>query len=266
MLIRRVSGPARDGNVSMNPGVVGDNEELRTIFDADQADRRGGDLTGDPQAQVARDSTRRSRVQRLLDSGAATTAADYFHAAMVFQHGGSLAAFRRAHLLANRARDLGHPVGAWLAAASFDRWLTTLGRPQHFGTQFQSAADGTWILLPIDPATTDDERAAWGVPSLAESVERARTMSATAPPAAGVNRAPADPVVVIVSRDQLAAARPVEFRVAWRDDPMTIPFGGLESLADGGVVMLRMDGAAEDNGDLWVRILVADAEDLNLSL
>ena len=242
-----------------------DNEELRTVFDADQADRRGG-LAGEPQAQVARDATRRSRVGELVNAGAATTAADYFHAAMVFQHGGSLAAFRHAHVLAKRARDLGHPAGAWLAAASFDRWLTTLGRPQHFGTQFQSAADGMWILLPIDPATTDDERAAWGVPSLAESVERARTMSSNAPHAAGVNRAPVDPVVVIVSRDQLAAARPVEFRVAWREDPLSIPMGGLESLTDNGVVMLRIDGAAEDHGDLWVRIVVADPEDLDLSL
>ena len=42
------------------------------------------------------------------------------------------------------------------------------GQPQKYGTQFQA-----WKLrLPIDPTTTDEERAKFGVPPLAEAEKR----------------------------------------------------------------------------------------------
>jgi hypothetical protein len=47
-----------------------------------------------------------------------------------------------------------------------------LGAPQKFGTQWR-ARDGGRELWPVDPATTDSERAKWGLPPLAELRRRA---------------------------------------------------------------------------------------------
>jgi hypothetical protein len=92
---------------------------------------------------------------------------------MVFQHGERLEHFWRAHELALKAAELGHPQPArWLAAAAYDRWLMCQGQPQKYGTQY-IAEEVYWKLSDIDPATTDTERAAWGVPPLAKALARA---------------------------------------------------------------------------------------------
>jgi hypothetical protein len=145
------------------------NRRLRELFEQDQADRAGGRLH--PGADQ-RDDRRRAEVEALLDAGAATEAEDLYHAAMVFQHGGRRDHYRRAHELAARAAELGHRPARWLAAAAEDRWLMAAGRPQRYGTQYRSQGD-RWELWPVDPATTDAERAEWDVPPLAEARRRA---------------------------------------------------------------------------------------------
>ncbi len=81
---------------------------------------------------------------------------------MFHHHTGNLADVWQAHALARRAAELGHRTN--LAAAAYDRWLLIQGKPQKYGTQYQW--DGT--LYPVDPAMTDEERAAWLVPPLAQ--------------------------------------------------------------------------------------------------
>jgi len=150
------------------------NEELRQLYEADQADRRGGQLSPDVSE---RDRARRRRVAELLDAGAVESGEDFFHAAMVFQHGDGLDDYQRARELALRAAELGHRPGRWLAAAALDRWLMRQGRPQKYGTQYRSSGDG-YELYEVEPATTDDERAEWDVPPLAEARRRAGDMAA----------------------------------------------------------------------------------------
>jgi 5-formyltetrahydrofolate cyclo-ligase len=58
------------------------------------------------------------------------------------------------------------PAARPLAAAAFDRLRVLDGRPQKFGTQ-RRCRNGLWELAPRDTATTDSERAKWGVPPLA---------------------------------------------------------------------------------------------------
>jgi hypothetical protein len=120
-----------------------------------------------------RDADRRTRVLQLLDKGAVRTADDYFHAAMVFQHGDEVADIERAHQLALQAIavDPNHKTARWLVAASEDRALMYQDKPQRWGTQFKRI-DGRMRLWPVDPATTDADRAKWGVPSLAEQKAR----------------------------------------------------------------------------------------------
>lgn len=145
------------------------NAELRKIFEADQGDRRSG--MGLETAD--RDRERRRRVLELLAAGEVVDGPDHFHAAMVFQHGGSQESYRRARDLALRAVELGHRPGRWLAAAALDRLLVNRGQRQKYGTQYRTWG-GELMLVEVDPATTDEERAAWDVPPLADALGRAQ--------------------------------------------------------------------------------------------
>lgn len=130
-----------------------------------------------------RDRRRRERATDLLDSLEASgtlSEGDLYHAAWLFNHGEHPAEARRAHELAREAAERGHRPARWLAAAAYDRWCMYEGRPQRYGTQF--VPDGVRIRLwDIDPATTDDERAAWDVPLLAEQLRRADELTRSEP-------------------------------------------------------------------------------------
>jgi hypothetical protein len=153
------------------------NEELRQLYEADQGDRLASEIPADV---IERDRARRRRVAELLAAGAAEAGEDFFHAAMVFQHGEGLSDYQRAHDLALRAAELGHRPGRWLAAAAYDRWLMNQGRPQKYGTQYRGIGD-RYELYEVDPTTTDEERAEWDVPPLAEALRRAGDMAARLP-------------------------------------------------------------------------------------
>jgi hypothetical protein len=148
------------------------NQELGALFDEDQADRRG-ELPADLDE---RDQRRRRRVEQLLAEGTVVDPDELFCAAMVLQHGADRPCYLRAHELARRAAELGSTRPArWLAAAAYDRWLMAAGLPQRYGTQYRFAS-GRWVLHEVDPATSDEERARWDVPSLAEALRRADQM------------------------------------------------------------------------------------------
>ncbi len=92
------------------------NKEMKDLFDADQADRRQMDAT-----VAERDRKRRDRVEELLSVGALDAPEDYFHAAILFQHGDSLEDCQKAHELALKAAEMGDGRGRRLAAMAFDR-------------------------------------------------------------------------------------------------------------------------------------------------
>ncbi len=139
------------------------NQELRELFEQDQADRQGGMHQG----MAERDGQRRQRLAELMAGAALQDADDNWHAAMLLHHSGNLDDNWRAHELAKQGAALGHSGSRWLAAAAYDRWLVTQGKPQKFGTQFRMI-NGRLELSPIDPATTGAERAEWNVKPLAE--------------------------------------------------------------------------------------------------
>jgi hypothetical protein len=98
-----------------------DNPALATLFQQDQADREGASI--DWQAVTTRDAARRAQAKALLDQGAVRSAADYYHAAMVFQHGETLDDYRLANALApsrwHRHRTMRITAG-WPARAGTD--------------------------------------------------------------------------------------------------------------------------------------------------
>lgn len=150
------------------------NEELTLLYQQDRADRFAWQtLTVEQKKSVGqRDRERSQRVEELVAHGVLQDAADYFHAAMVFQHGGTTERYCQAHELAKKGAELGHTTSRWLTAAACDRWLMSQGKAQKYGTQY-TVREGRWILYEVDPETTDAQRAEWNVPTLAQALQRA---------------------------------------------------------------------------------------------
>ncbi len=160
------------------PSMPDVNKALLAIVAADQWDRGLDMFTGrtvkspdtlDWKQIGARDAERKAAVRQLLQSGDVWTGREYQFAALVFQHSADPADLQTAHVLASTAVAKGNPLARWLAAATFDRLLWSLVRPQVFGTQFKQDAQKRWTMEPYDSATVPDAvRAAWCVVALPE--------------------------------------------------------------------------------------------------
>ena len=150
-----------------------DDPELGYLFDADQADRVNNVLAV---GSAQRDQARRARGMQKLGHGEIRTSRDFYHLAMLLQHGGLAEHYHLGHELARRAWKAGYEPAGWLAAATLDRWLMHVGLPQKFGTQY-SFSNGCWRVYPVDATVSDDERMRWGVPRLEQAYERAEQMN-----------------------------------------------------------------------------------------
>jgi hypothetical protein len=158
-----------------------DNAELQHLYEEDQAERQPA-YAGKPVDVLTlsrRDDGRERRVKALYAAGQLNTGADYYHAAMILQHAMTPDDFLLCHDLSVVAIAKGEPKGKWLAAASMDRFLVSVGRPQRFGTQYGAARPGFPIRMsPVDPTVTDGLRSELGVPPLAELKQRESKMDA----------------------------------------------------------------------------------------
>ena len=182
-----------------------DNPELRELFQSDQA-ARSGNISPDLMVQ---DRQRRARAREIIDAGQMRTAADHFHAAMVFQHGEAPEDYKLAHELARKAAELdpSHRTAKWLGAAAMDRYLRSIGKPQIYGTQFMVLHD-IMVLQPIDEsAVTDEERKELGVPTLAAARQRVIEQNAKRQFAAEDNRQ-LDALLVEFVTEQVHASTP----------------------------------------------------------
>lgn len=168
--------------------------EMTRLYDEDQADRADMDAFLKNAysnherllAQIARDSTRLATVRALVGAGEAHTAADFYHAAMVAQHGADTTAYRQAAEWAARAvaLDSTYPSAKWLTAAARDRYLKAIGQPQCYGTQLvKDDQTAPWRLYNVDPKCTDADRRRLGAAPL--SVMRAKADSMNAAERAG---------------------------------------------------------------------------------
>ena len=108
----------------------------------------------------------------LLKGGVIRTADDYYSASVVFQHGDAIGDLELAHSLAVIAMTLDPSIEEhrYMVAATWDRYMQHLGRPQWYGTQYARGDDGRWVISPVDPsAVTDDMRRKLAVPTLEEA-------------------------------------------------------------------------------------------------
>lgn len=112
-------------------------------------------------AALAGSAQAEARALQLCASGALRTDASRCAAAAILARSDDVAAVRRGQDLATAAMA-GSSEAKAVAAACFDRLRMLAGQPQKFGTQ--RGPDGA--LWPVDTATTDSERAKWGLPPL----------------------------------------------------------------------------------------------------
>ena len=141
-----------------------DNPELAALCEQDQAARQSDDFLKDAERIQAFDRMRRLRVMRLLDDGAAKTAHDHFNAALVLQHGDDPLDYKLSNELCKKAVELDPSMkeARWLMAASWDRYLMSLGKPQWYGTQFKIVNDKYYLALADLSRVSDEERRAVG--------------------------------------------------------------------------------------------------------
>ena len=165
------------------------NAEMAAIFAADQAVRQVAPEKFRDRAFVnemlAADAARRVQTRALLDAGALSTGEDYRAAAFVFQHGSTPEDYLLAHSLAVAAVAKGSPEGAWIAAATLDRYLQMTEKAQIYGTQTRKTRDAPATLDPYDRALIPDSlRAVFGVPPQSEQDARLAAVNAAAEAAA----------------------------------------------------------------------------------
>ena len=146
----------------MNGSSIGD--ALAVLAAADRGD-------AEPRGEAA--VQRRDEVLGWLAAGQLVTPADKFAAAAILVRSERVADVEAAQTLAHAAMA-GERRARAVAAAAFDRLRRLAGKPQKFGLEVVRA-DGTASLWPVDPATTDSERAKWDVPPLADLRRRCAT-------------------------------------------------------------------------------------------
>ncbi len=152
---------------------------LEQLYEEDKKDRLSSDWDDqkNPEYQKKlrwlkrRDVRRRKRVLQFYSQGRIKTSKDFYHAALILQHGENSNDYKLANEFAKKAMDAGLEKPKWLYAATLDRLLLSQGKPQKFGTQFEMK-NGWWKLAPVDKSTTDEERAKYNVPPLKYALKR----------------------------------------------------------------------------------------------
>ena len=153
-----------------------DNLRLDDLHAADQKDReKVYTSVQDVEELKARDSERRHELVEMIGQGGVNTSNDMYHAAVLFLHGTEPKEFLSSHRLATMAAINGHRPSRWLAAASLDRFLMSIGLPQTYGTQFEhNEEDNRYQLrLPIDDTTVlHFEKRFFDVPPVVERLSQ----------------------------------------------------------------------------------------------
>ncbi len=127
---------------------------------------------------AARRARRLEEVQHHLERAAELTVQEQLWSAVLLLDSDDPADLERASELALAAAERGDDRGFPLAAEAIDRGLMVQGYPQRYGTQYvYTPVTGTWSLWVWDPATSDAERTAMGLPTLSEALARVELLN-----------------------------------------------------------------------------------------
>lgn len=124
--------------------------------------------SGPPQLYKS-DAEREAATRNLLAAGQLQTGKEFREAAFIFQHSHEPDDYLMAHTLAMIAMTKGDQGASWIAAATLDRYLMAIGKPQIYGTQFMMPAGQPVTQDPFNRTLiSDDLRKVLGVPPLKE--------------------------------------------------------------------------------------------------
>lgn len=151
---------------------------LAELYKEDQADRRDPAFLQDFDLITKRDVMRRKLARVIVAKRKQLSGEECYSLAMLYQHGSAISHSRLAVRYAKRACAMRYEKAKWLYAAAVDRLLSKQGKSQRYGTQFiKKDSKSKWKLHPVDPVITDEERARWNVPPLAEAKAKVRSMN-----------------------------------------------------------------------------------------
>ena len=119
------------------------------------------------------------KVRKFVREEALVTKEDYLYAGALLStssHQDDLVAAMASGL---KAAEMGEDRGFRVAAEATDRFRMHRGENQRYGTQYYYVeVIQEWRLYPVDPETTDEERAAMGVEPLSVMIARAEMLNA----------------------------------------------------------------------------------------
>jgi len=145
-----------------------DNLILTKLYENDQNSRKVKQI--DWKNLVKQDSIRRVKVLKLIKENQLSTSNDFFHAAMIFQHGNDSTSYKLAWKYSRKASkiDTSNKSARWLSAASYDRYLLSIGEPQIYGTQFLVLKKKYYLRDFDTTKVLDTERIYYGTRTLKE--------------------------------------------------------------------------------------------------
>ncbi len=132
---------------------------------------RTAPLADPDEARAEAQAERARKARELHAAGKLKTAQDHFRAAVILAEAVDRPSLQLADGLGHVAAELGEPRGLRAAAEAIDKLCMLDGRPQRYGTQYVWNEElQAWRLYLVDARTTDEERAAVGVPSYAQLI------------------------------------------------------------------------------------------------
>lgn len=144
--------------------------KMATLFAADQAVRQNPFWENSIKIDDE-DRERRVEVFGYIEKGKIHNPKNLVYAAYIFQHGDCPEHYLLGSKLAEAAMQSGFENAKWIYAATLDRYLMSLGEDQKYGTQY-TWINGEYRLYPVDPTTTDLERAKYNIPPLADAMHQ----------------------------------------------------------------------------------------------
>jgi len=150
--------------------------ELKELYESDQKDQNDESWNEGTGAEFdRRQKERRDRVMEIIEAGMLAELADWDCAAMLLQHGNSADDYLLAHVLSMTCGIEDRPGGRFMCAATLDRFLQTVGRPQIFTTQSSVPDPSVYAPMePFDDSMNQALRALFALPPLHAAEEAAK--------------------------------------------------------------------------------------------
>jgi hypothetical protein len=156
---------------------------MKKIFEEDQRVRQSpATITAEDWKVIDKsDAERREATRKLLAAGQLHSAKDFGEAAFIFQHGDGPDDYLLAHTLAIIAVEKGDSGASWIASATLDRYLQSIGKAQIYGTQYatppgEPVSQGSYNRELISDALRHE----LGVPSRGNQEEQLKKYNAPA--------------------------------------------------------------------------------------